>query len=244
RQGPAIIGVGAGQLGLAIAPAVIGLAVHRDVVHLRADAGLAQRPHELPARRAESGEIDEHGIEMPDGESVRAARDGPDEGRELGGAPVVLRGERPARLGETVELFELAQGKRRVDVAEAVIEPDLRHLVVPGIGHRALEGGRLIGEFRGLPPDAVAAPAAQALGARRIPGHDRTTFAGGDSLYGMEGEDGEIAVAARPDGMERSVAAPERAADGVAGILDDLEAVPPGKSGEAAEIAALPAEMH
>src|SRR5665213_3589846 len=73
-QCPAVIGFGAGQVEAAIALAVIGLAMHRDVMHLGRDPPPAQLAHHLAAGEPERSEIDARGVEMPTRLLGRGAR--------------------------------------------------------------------------------------------------------------------------------------------------------------------------
>src|SRR6185369_10121800 len=102
-----VIGIGADKMGHTVARRVIGLAVHGNVVDLRADALAAESPHQSTARDAKFRKIDPYGIDVPSGGGTRIALERFDSGFEWSEPLVIGCDEFPAMGHKTVELGEL-----------------------------------------------------------------------------------------------------------------------------------------
>ena len=65
REGPPIIRLGTGKMLFAVARSIIGLAMHRDVMHLAADTAFLELARDLTPALADLIEIDQDAVEMP-----------------------------------------------------------------------------------------------------------------------------------------------------------------------------------
>ncbi len=98
------------------------------------DAGFAQPRHDGGALNAGGLEIDQRDIEVPGGVAIRRARHGVDQRRQRRQGFVVKRDKTGAPRHPAVQLGELAQPQRAMQVAGAVVEAGRGHLIVPGVG--------------------------------------------------------------------------------------------------------------
>ena len=114
-----------GDAHIPAARPVVGLHRYRDVVHLRADAALAQAHHQVRAGDPDRVEVDQHRVQVVRAARDRAAsRDGPDLW-QLREQRVVASRERAPAGDEGRELAQLRAAEGGLDVGEPVIEADL-----------------------------------------------------------------------------------------------------------------------
>jgi hypothetical protein len=145
---------------------------------------------------------------------------------QLGG--VGLRELAPRRV-EALELGQLPQPERRLQVEHVVLPARLEHVVVR---HAAAAEA-----IPGVLADAVEAQDAQPVGERGVVAHDHAALAGGDVLDRMEAEDGRVAARADLD-------APVDGAQRVRRVLDDPEAVPHRQRPQRGHVGRLAGEVH
>src|SRR4051794_20648399 len=107
--------------------------MHRNVMHLRADACGVEAAHQNLAPKGNLRELESRRIEMPSRVAIGHTFWRQDLGSQLGKQPIIGANQSPPPRDEIIELVDLAQTERAINVAGTVVETDLRHLVVPRV---------------------------------------------------------------------------------------------------------------
>ena len=204
---------------------VVGLQVHRDVVHVDADALATQRIEYGPAPLR----IDTDHVEVKRRVRVRSLQ-GLDQRKVLQGRVVALRQLMPT-LHVTMQPRQLAQAQRGVQFGHAVVEAEIDLFVVPRPIRRAFHRCRLA-------RDAVAAQQRHAFSELAVVRQRHAAFGAGDDLHRVEAEHDDVAVARVTDRPALITAA-----DGMRCILDDAKAVLPREPVDRLHLATLPGKV-
>ena len=188
RKAAAVIALGFGERRRieAVAFHIIWLPVDRNVVDLTADALLAQFGHERRSCRSHTAEVEHCNIEVVAGprsllpRGLRQANM-----RQLGESLIVATCDGSAALQKAIELAELRQAERRLDIGHAVVEAEHLLLVEPRLQLTIL-AFIATDKSRRVPLDAMATKHLQTPRQFRIIGNDRATLSGRNRLNRMK----------------------------------------------------------
>ena len=234
RQGQRVLIVGFGFREIArleAARPVNRVQVHRNIMHLTADAAGGQRLEHVPPRQPGRVFADADGIQVIAGNGI--GMDGERRHRKIRKMCVIAPGKRVSSIHEGLQAPQLTDAQGRLNVRHAIIVPDGDLPVRPGAFQR-------LADQIGIAGDAVSAGEAQPAGQPGIVGRHGAALRGRHDLDRMKTECRHVGKFAAAHRRSRPVPPAER----VAGIFDDLEAIPVPEVRDALHVARLPAKMH
>ncbi len=187
---------------------------------------VGQPPHHGRPVDAGAFEVDQHLVQVGrDPLSRSAGTHRLDDSAERFERQIVEQHQLAPPARETLQLAQLAQSQRGLQLVHAIVEAELGLLVGPGV-QLAIRTQRKLGvddqiEVLG---HAVIRQPAHPRGAVGIGGGDHAALAGRQGLDRMEGEGRRLRMGAGAHSLARGVVAAQR----MAGVLDDGEPGGPG----------------
>ncbi len=136
-------------------------------------------------------------------------------------------GDFPPPREPALQFRQLAQAQGGLKIGQSVVIAQIRHLVVPGTGRRALVV---------ISAEPVVPKTPHQLGQRLVAGGDHSAFAGGDRLDRVEAEGGQVGQAAHR-------LAPLGGPQGMRSVVDQDEIVLSGDPPERPVVARLAGEV-